>query len=143
MTRNLTTITAFVAIGVVLLGSVAHSQSYPAQPIRIIVSSSPGGPTDTVARLASQILSKLGQPAVVENRAGAGGALAAREVAAAKPDGYTLMVGNTSTMAVIPAMQAKPGYDSLKDFVAGRANSGRAISFWWCMRRRRGRQRRT
>jgi tripartite-type tricarboxylate transporter receptor subunit TctC len=53
---------------------------------------------------------------VVENRAGAGGALAAREVAAAKPDGYTLMVGNTSTMAVIPAMQAKAGYDSLKDF---------------------------
>ena len=111
MTRNLTTITAFVAIGVVLLGSVAHSQSYPAQPIRIVVSSSPGGPNDTVARLASQILSKLGQPAVVENRAGAGGALAAREVAAAKPDGYTLMVGNTSTMAVIPEMQAKPGYD--------------------------------
>ena len=93
------------------------AQSYPSQPVRIIVSSSPGGPNDTVARLASQILTaKFGQPAVVENRAGAGGALAAREVAAAKPDGHTLMVGNTSTMAVIPAMQAKPGYDSLKDF---------------------------
>ena len=99
-----------------LSGAAAVAQSYPTQSIRIIVSASPGGPADPVARLASQILSKLGQPAVVENRAGAGGALAAREVAVAKPDGYTLMVGNTSTMAVIPAMQDKPGYDSLKDF---------------------------
>ena len=57
---------------------------------------------------------------MVENRAGAGGALAAREVAAAKPDGYTLMVGNTSTMAVIPEMQAKPGYDSAEGFRRGR-----------------------
>src|ERR1043166_4614006 len=99
MIRELTWIAAVVSAGLVWSGSEAHSQNYPAQPIRIVVSSSPGGPNDTVARLASQILSKLGQPAVVENRAGAGGALAAREVAAAKPDGYTLMVGNTSTMA--------------------------------------------
>ena len=97
-------------------GATAQAQSYPSQPIRIVVSASPGGPADAVARLASQVLVKLGQPAVVENRAGAGGALAAREVAAAKPDGHTLLVGNTSTMAVIPAMSASPGYDSLKDF---------------------------
>ena len=116
MIRELMWIATVVSAGLVWSGSEAHSQNYPAQPIRIVVSSSPGGPNDTVARLASQILSKLGQPAVVENRAGAGGALAAREVAAAKPDGYALMVGNTSTMAVIPEMQAKPGYDSLKDF---------------------------
>ena len=116
MIRELTWIAAVVSAGLVWSASEAHSQNYPAQPIRIVVSSSPGGPNDTVARLASQILSKLGQPAVVENRAGAGGALAARDVAAAKPDGYTLMVGNTSTMAVIPEMQAKPGYDSVKDF---------------------------
>ena len=102
--------------GIAVFADAAQSQTYPSQPIRIVVSSSPGGPNDTVARLASQTLSKLGQPAVVENRAGAGGALAAREVAAAKPDGYTLMVGNTSTMAVIPAMKANPGYNSLKDF---------------------------
>ena len=102
----------------------AAAQAYPSQPIRIVVSSSPGGPNDTVARLASQILTaKFGQPAVVENRAGAGGALAAREVVASKPDGHTLMVGNTSTMAVIPAMQAKPGYDSLKDFAP-------VVRFW-------------
>jgi tripartite-type tricarboxylate transporter receptor subunit TctC len=118
MIRRPAMLGAIVAVGLALSGYGGHSQSYPTQPIRIVVSSSPGGPNDTVARLASQILSKLGQAAVVENRAGAGGALAAREVAAAKPDGYTLMVGNTSTMAVIPEMQAKPGYDSLKDFVA-------------------------
>ena len=116
MIHQPTLLSVVVAAGLVLSGSAAHSQIYPSQPIRIIVSSSPGGPNDTVARLASQTLAKLGQPALVENRAGAGGALAAREVAAAKPDGYTLMVGNTSTMAVIPAMQEKPGYDSLKDF---------------------------
>jgi tripartite-type tricarboxylate transporter receptor subunit TctC len=116
MIRELTLIGTIVSAGLVWSASQVNSQSYPTQPIRIVVSSSPGGPNDTVARLASQILSKLGQPAVVENRAGAGGALAAREVAAAKPDGYTLMVGNTSTMAVIPEMQTKPGYDSLNDF---------------------------
>jgi tripartite-type tricarboxylate transporter receptor subunit TctC len=116
MIRKSSLMSVIACAGVAIFTGAAQSQTYPSQPIRIIVSSSPGGPNDTVARLASQILSKLGQPAIVENRAGAGGALAAREVAAAKPDGYTLMVGNTSTMAVIPAMQAKPGYDSLKDF---------------------------
>jgi tripartite-type tricarboxylate transporter receptor subunit TctC len=107
---------AAIVGGLAFSASAAQAQSYPSQPIKIVVSSAPGGPNDTVARLASQTLGKLGQPAIVENRAGAGGALAAREVAAARPDGYTLMVGNTSTMAVLPAMSANPGYDSLKDF---------------------------
>lgn len=109
---------AMVAMaGVALFNSaVANAQSYPSKPIRIIVSASPGGPADVVARLASQILSKLGQPAVVENRAGAGGALAAREVASATPNGYTLLVGNTSTLAVIPATAANPGYDPIRSF---------------------------
>jgi tripartite-type tricarboxylate transporter receptor subunit TctC len=118
MFRKPLLLSVVVAAGMTAFASPALPQNYPSQPIKIVVSSSPGGPNDTVARLASQTLSKLGQPAIVENRAGAGGALAAREVAAARPDGYTLMVGNTSTMAVIPAMQAKAGYDSLKDFVA-------------------------
>ena len=75
MIRRPAMLGAIIAVGLVLSGHGGHSQSYPTQPIRIVVSSSPGGPNDTVARLASQILSKLGQPAVVENRAGAGGAL--------------------------------------------------------------------
>jgi tripartite-type tricarboxylate transporter receptor subunit TctC len=117
MSTRSTVASVALGMGLALAAVVpAAAQSYPEKPIRIVVSSSPGGPNDTVARLASQALSKLGQPAIVENRAGAGGALAAREVAAARPDGHTLMVGNTSTMAVIPAMTATPGYDSLRDF---------------------------
>ena len=107
MTRNLTTITAFVAIGVVLLGSVAHSQSYPAQPIRIVVSSCRRTVRHSGAARVADLLDA--RPAGSgENRAGAGGALAAREVATAKPDGYTLLLGNTSTLAVIPEMSVSP-----------------------------------
>ena len=90
----------------------------PNKPIKLILPAAAGGPTDVPARLASQILQpKLGQPVVVENRPGAGGALGARVVATAAPDGYTLLVGNTSTLAVIPAVSASAGYDPVKDFV--------------------------
>jgi tripartite-type tricarboxylate transporter receptor subunit TctC len=67
--------------------------------------------------MAAQILTpKLGQPVLVENRAGAGGALGAREVAQATPDGYTLLMGNTSTLAVIPAVSSSAGYDPVRSF---------------------------
>jgi tripartite-type tricarboxylate transporter receptor subunit TctC len=94
----------------------ALAQTYPDRPIRLIVPSAPGGPTDLPARLLSQILPRLGQPAVVENRPGAGGAIGARAVATAAPDGYTLLVGNTSVLAVIPAVSASAGYDPGKSF---------------------------
>ena len=69
------------------------------------------------ARLASQILPpRLNQPIVIENRPGAGGAIGAKAVASAAPDGYTLMAGNTSVFAVIPAVSASAGYDPIKDF---------------------------
>ena len=98
-------------------GNQVDAQTYPTQPIKIIVPSAPGGPSDFPARLAAQILPpKLGQPIVVENRGGAGGAIGARAVASAPPDGYTLMIGNTSTLAVIPAVSASAGYDPVKDF---------------------------
>src|SRR5262245_47876347 len=93
------------------------AQDYPTQPIKIVVAAAAGGPSDFPARLASQILpSRLGQPVIVENRAGAGGAIGARAVAGSPPDGYTLMVGNTSTLAVIPAVSVNAGYDPIKDF---------------------------
>jgi tripartite-type tricarboxylate transporter receptor subunit TctC len=94
----------------------AFAQGYPDRPIRLIVPSAPGGPTDIPARLLSQILPRLGQPAVVENRPGAGGAIGARAVATAAPDGYTLLVGNTSVLAVIPAVSASASYEPAKSF---------------------------
>jgi tripartite-type tricarboxylate transporter receptor subunit TctC len=100
-------------------GQSANAQSYPDKSIRIIVPSAPGGPTDVPARLASQILQpKLGQPIVVENRPGAAGALGARSVLSAPADGYTLLAGNTSVLAVIPAVSASAGYDPTRNFTA-------------------------
>jgi tripartite-type tricarboxylate transporter receptor subunit TctC len=110
---------ASIVIGAALVAAIAPTtaQNYPDKPIRIIVAAAAGGPSDFPARLAAQILSpKLGQPVIVENRAGAGGAIGAREVAKSKPDGYTLLLGNTSTLAVIPAVSVSAGYDPVKDF---------------------------
>ena len=99
-------------------GQARAQDDYPNKPIKVIVAAAAGGPTDLPARLASQILApKFGQAVVVENRPGAGGALGARVVATSPPDGYTLLAGNTSTLAVIPAVSASAGYDPVKDFV--------------------------
>jgi tripartite-type tricarboxylate transporter receptor subunit TctC len=109
-----------IALAALLASACAAvaADDFPNKPIKIIVAAGPGGPTDVPARIAAQILTaKFGQPAVVENRPGAGGALGARAVATAPPDGYTLLMGNTTTLAVIPAVSASAGYDPVKDFV--------------------------
>jgi tripartite-type tricarboxylate transporter receptor subunit TctC len=101
----------------VAMAAGAQAQDYPNKSIKIIVPAGAGGPTDVPARLASQILPpRLGQPVVVENRPGAAGAIGARAVASAPPDGYTLMAGNTSVIAVIPAVSASAGFNPAKDF---------------------------
>ena len=92
------------------------AQTYPDHPIKLIVPSASGGPTDIPARMTAGFIPKLGQPGVVENRPGAGGALGARSVASSPPDGYTLLVGNTSVFAVNPAVSASAGYDPLQSF---------------------------
>src|ERR1700719_1568330 len=109
---------AFFTTAVFLVSTPIRAQTYPDRPIKLIVPSAPGGPTDIRARLLSQILPKLGQPIVIENRPGAGGAIGARFVATSAPDGYTLLAGNTSVLAVIPAVSANPGYDPNKQFSA-------------------------
>jgi tripartite-type tricarboxylate transporter receptor subunit TctC len=106
-----------VALALVGFPDFASAQTFPERPIHLIVPSAPGGPTDVPARLLSQFLpDKLGQPAVVENRAGAGGAIGARFVAGATPDGYTLLVGNTSVFAVWPSVSPSAGYDPARSF---------------------------
>ena len=97
----------------------APAQNYPDRVIKIIVPAGPGGPTDVLARLiADRLSASFGQSAIVENRGGGGGALGAKAVANADPDGYTLLFGNTATLANIPAVSASAGYDPVKHFTA-------------------------
>src|SRR5215472_1976420 len=97
--------------------ATAWAQNYPTRPIRVLVGFAPGGPADVMARLIGQRMNALlGQPIVVENRPGAGGTVAARAVAEAEADGYTLLLGNTSTLVISPLMHKNVGYDPLKAF---------------------------
>ena len=92
---------------------------FPERAVRLIVPFAPGGNADIVARLVAERMSEaLGQPVVVDNRAGAGGSIGAELVARAAPDGYTLLIGSNGPLTVNPFVQAKLGYDPLKDFTA-------------------------
>jgi tripartite-type tricarboxylate transporter receptor subunit TctC len=105
------------AFGLALGADEAASQAYPAKPVRIVVPTSPGGGNDYVARHVAQKLGeRLGQQFIVENRAGAGGAIGTSFVAKAPPDGYTLLLGFVGQLAMLPHVE-KAGYDPLKDFV--------------------------
>ena len=90
------------------------SQTYPSQPIRIVVPMAPGGVADVVGRTFANKLTEAGHTAVVENKTGAGGAIAADSVAKAAPDGYTIYVGFHATNAILPHLQ-KLNYDPEKD----------------------------
>jgi len=107
---------SFLTIAACFAG-VAGAQTFPSKPVRIVVPFPPGGPSDYAARIVSAKLNEpLAQPVIVENRAGAGGAVGTEFVARAAPDGHTLLIGNTGTLTVLPHLQAKLGYDPLRDF---------------------------
>jgi len=102
----------------VIAASPAQAAEYPTKPIRLINPWSPGGPTDLLARpLADKLGERLGQPVVVENRAGANGTIGAAAVARAAPDGYTIFLSHVGPNAIAPAMTPPPPYDPVKDFV--------------------------
>ena len=105
---------------IVLCGSFdfAGADDYPTRPITLIVPFPPGGSTTVMARnVAYKMSATLGQPVVVENRGGAGGTIGTRSVAKAAPDGYTILLSYTATMAIAPSMNVNAGYDPRKDFV--------------------------
>jgi tripartite-type tricarboxylate transporter receptor subunit TctC len=106
-----------MAVALATLCSTAVAQPYPVKPLRLIVPNTPGGGTDTVARLISEKLSpSLGQPIIVDNRGGAGGRIAAEFVARAPKDGYTLLLGSAATHITGPALDTDRKYDPVKDF---------------------------
>ncbi len=115
MFRQLMRSLALVAMAAAL--PAAWAQAFPAKPVRFVVGFAPGGGTDIVARLLAQKLSEdLGQPFVVDNRAGATGMIAAKLVATAPADGYTLLMGHVNSQAIAPALMERPQYDPVKDF---------------------------
>ena len=106
-----------IATAAAPIASAQSLDNYPTRPVTIVVPFPPGGGTDVGARLVAQKLSlKWGQPVIVENRGGAAGRLGADVVAKAKPDGYTLLVGNVGTQSVNPALYKKMPYDADKAF---------------------------
>jgi len=95
----------------------ALAQQYPAKPVRMVVPFPAGGPTDIVGRTIGQKLNDtLGQPVIIDNRAGAGGVIGTEHVAKSPPDGYTLLLGSISGLAVAMSLYPNRGYDSLRDF---------------------------
>jgi tripartite-type tricarboxylate transporter receptor subunit TctC len=95
-----------VAVAIACVAGAASAQTFPERTIKLIVPVPPGGSTDAVARLVTaRMQATLGQPVIIENQPGAGGVIAARAVAVAKPDGYTLLIGGVGTLAIGPSVK--------------------------------------
>jgi tripartite-type tricarboxylate transporter receptor subunit TctC len=120
--RRSMTLTLLAALGfalptLVFAQTPAASAAYPNKPIRLIVPFPPGGATDIIGRtLAQKLVAQLGQTVIVENRPGAGGTVGSGEMLKAAPDGYTLLLGTTSTHSIAPFLYKNLGYTAEKDF---------------------------
>jgi tripartite-type tricarboxylate transporter receptor subunit TctC len=109
--------TLFAMLLLAPVSNSAHAENFPNRTLTMIIPFAPGGVTDQVARIvAAKVSDNIGQPIVIENRAGGGGQIAAGAVKQAKPDGYTLMVGDIGTHAINTSLYAKLTYDAAKDF---------------------------
>jgi tripartite-type tricarboxylate transporter receptor subunit TctC len=110
-------IIAAALLGAAVTGTLASAQDYPTKPITLVVPFPAGGGNDALARLVAEKMSRaLGQQVVVENRGGAGGTIATRAVAKTAPDGYTILLTYTGTLAINPSLYPNAGYDPRKDF---------------------------
>jgi len=108
--------TAIIAVALAMISSTALAQSYPSRPITLLVPFAAGGPTDTVARVTAQSMSKLiGQPIIIENALGAGGTIAATRASRAEPDGYTVLIHHIG-MATAATLYRKLAYDTKTAF---------------------------
>src|SRR5918999_3869948 len=108
---------AAAVVTAVLAAPLSVAAQFPGKPIRVVVPFPAGSSTDTITRvLANSVSQSIGQTLVVENKAGAEGAIAAAEVAKAAPDGYTLIMATNSPMSSVPAMKKSPPSDPFADF---------------------------
>jgi tripartite-type tricarboxylate transporter receptor subunit TctC len=107
-----------LALAAMMLACGATAQNYPNRPIRVVVVSTPGGSVDTMARtIGPKLAEKWGQQVIVDNRPGAGGAIAAEIVSRSAPDGYTLIMGTVASFATNVSLRRKLPYDPVRDFV--------------------------
>jgi tripartite-type tricarboxylate transporter receptor subunit TctC len=114
--RNASGFAAMAAALGLLASSLCGAQTYPSKSVRIVVPFAPGGPNDVIARIVGQKLTELwGHTFVIENRGGAGGTIGVDMGAKSAPDGYTLIMGGSSNLAVAPSLYAKLPYDPLRD----------------------------
>jgi tripartite-type tricarboxylate transporter receptor subunit TctC len=119
MTRWSRGAAALVAALIAGLGAQARADDYPSKPITLVVPFAPGGSTTIMARIvAERMAATLGQQVIVDNRGGAGGTIGARQVAKSAPDGYTILLGYSGTLAISPSVYRDPGFDVRKDFIA-------------------------
>lgn len=106
-----------ISLGCIVTNTSLAATNYPERPVTLVIGFTAGGPTDVIGRILAENLSKkLNQTFIVENKPGASGAVAATQVKRAKPDGYTLMLGSSSTLSIIPHIQENTQYDPLEDF---------------------------
>src|SRR5712691_4963507 len=113
----LTSLLCVAAFGACAVPPGAQAQNYPSRPITVIVPFPAGGPSDVVARIVTEQMGKLlGQSLIIENIGGAGGTIGSARVAAAKPDGYTLLAGSMGSHVAAPVLTPNVKYDSERDF---------------------------
>jgi tripartite-type tricarboxylate transporter receptor subunit TctC len=110
-------IAVLMAFAILPIATPGPAAEWPSRPIRIIAPSTPGGAADTFSRLLAEFLPpRLGQPLIVDNRAGAGGLIGAAAAARAEPDGYTFVASSVAYLAIAPAVSPNRGFDPIRDF---------------------------